>query len=75
MILYNKKYDNGSECRITLLLPEVKFHKHMYNIHGDNISTKLISFANRFCLTSSNSYINIELSVLGFGMRMQIIER
>lgn len=74
MILYNKKYGKKSHCKITLLLPEFTFVKHRHNIYGNGVSTKKISFNTSFDLTSNKNYINIGICVLGFGLRIQILD-
>lgn len=74
MIIYDKKYNKNSHCRISLLLPEITFRKDLCNIYGNNVSTKKISFPTFFLLTTNSIYINISISVLGFGLRVQVVE-
>jgi len=75
MVLYNKRYNkNCSFCKITLLLPEIKYSKFVYNIYGDSIKSRKLSFPTYFILNSNKIYINIGVSVLGFGIQFQVHE-
>ena len=74
MILYDKKYGKKSHCRISLLLPEIQWVTHKYNLYGDNVSTKLISFPTKFTLINNNNYIFIQICIFGFGLKLKVLE-
>jgi|13_taG_2_1085334.scaffolds.fasta_scaffold01429_6 hypothetical protein len=57
-----------------MLLPEITFCKELSNIYGDSVSIKKVSFPTFFSLTTNSIYINIGISVLGFGLRVQMVE-
>lgn len=75
MILYNRRYNSHSSfCKITLLLPEIKYSKNVHNIYGDSVKSMKISFPTYFLLNSNKIYINIGISILGFGLQIQVHE-
>ena len=74
MILYNKSYNKSSFCKIQLLLPEYKRTKDVYNIYGDSINCTKLSLPTHFLLNSNKVYVSINISILGFGILLQVHE-
>lgn len=76
MLLYYKNYNinKNSYCKISLLFPEIKKSKEIYNLYGDPISSTKLSMATYFVLSSNRKYVNISISVLGFGIQFQVRE-
>jgi hypothetical protein len=56
------------------LLPELVCKKVTHFVAGEQRITN-ISFPTKFCLTTNNIYFNISISVLGFGLGLEVQSR
>jgi len=63
--------DKGYWYKIYMTIPEFKNHKTVNIMRSEHRSTK-ISLPTRFCLTRNDSYVSIVISVLGFGLGLEI---
>ena len=66
--------DNGNFYKLYVALPEVVW-KEVHHIRFGKQQVKKICFPTRFVLTGNKFYCNVEISVLGIGLGLEIHNR